>query len=313
MAHMDLRALEIFRSVAHEGSVSCAAQKLNRVQSNVSTRVKQLEEHLGKTLFVRHSRGLTLTPDGEVLLAYADRLLQLSTEASEAMKKGVPRGVFRIGTMESTAAARLPAILSRYHARHPEVRIEIETDVARGLTRRLLNHDIETAFIAEPVLFERLRTRVVFEERLVLVAPQSFPPLDRPGEISGKTIVAFEAGCAYRRYLEDWILEAGIVPGNILSVGSYLAILACVAAGTGYAVVPQSVLDTVSSMGDIRRYPLPGKLSRIRTMIAWRDDYRSVNFDALLDLLPERKRRDSPLVEDAIADPRQAANQLSTR
>ena len=78
------------------------------------------------------------------------------------------------------------------------------------------------------------------------------------------------------------------MPGNILSVGSYLAILACVAAGTGYAVVPQSVLDTVSPTGDIRCYPLPGRLSRITTLVAWRDDYRSINFDALLDLLPER-------------------------
>ena len=176
------------------------------------------------------------------LLAYADRLLHLSTEAFEAMKKGVPRGVFRIGTMESTAAARLPAILSRYHALHPEVRIEIETDVARGLTRRLLNHDIEIAFLAEPVSFDRLRTRGVFDESLVLVAPHSFPPLNRPSEISGKTIVAFEAGCAYRRYLEDGILEAGIAPGNILSVGSYLAILACVAAGisVGFRPLPDS-------------------------------------------------------------------------
>ena len=178
---MDLRALEIFCAVAHEGSVSGAAQKVHRVQSNVSTRIKQLEGHLRKALFERHNRGLSLTADGEVLLAYADRLLQLSTEASEAMKKGVPRGVFRIGTMESTAAARLPAILSRYHALHPEVRIEIETDVARGLTRRLLNHDIEIAFIAEPVSFDRLRTRGVFEESLVLVAPQSFPPIGTPG------------------------------------------------------------------------------------------------------------------------------------
>ena len=78
------------------------------------------------------------------------------------------------------------------------------------------------------------------------------------------------------------------MPGNILSVGSYLAILSCVAAGTGYAVVPQCVLDTVSLTAAIRRYPLPGRLSRITTVVAWRDDYRSVNFDALLDLIPKR-------------------------
>ena len=89
----------------------------------------------------------------------------------------------------------------------------------------------------------------MFEERLILVAPKSFPPLDNTREISGKTVIAFEAGCAYRRYLEQWLLDAGIVPGGIMAVGSCLAIFACVSAGTGFAVVPQSVLDVVATKG----------------------------------------------------------------
>ncbi|MGI9414834.1 MAG: LysR substrate-binding domain-containing protein [Hyphomicrobiales bacterium] len=286
MQSLDLRALEIFRAVAVEGSVSKAALKLNRVQSNISTRIKQLEQQLDKELFVRRNRGLTLTPDGELLLPYAERLLQLSMEASETLNEGRPRGLFRIGTMESTAAARLPDILSRFHERHPEVRVEIETDTAGALIDRLQSHDVDVAFIAEPLAFENIATRPVFEEKLVLVAPKSFPPIDRPDEISGRTVIAFEAGCAYRRYLEDWILDAGIVPGNVMAVGSYLAILACVAAGTGYAVVPQSVLDLVSTEAEFRLYPLPGGYARITTLLAWRSDYRSVKLTALQDLLP---------------------------
>jgi DNA-binding transcriptional LysR family regulator len=286
MQALDLRALEIFRAVATEGSVSKAAVKLNRVQSNISTRVKQLEQQLDKNLFLRRNRGLTLTPDGQVLLSYADRLLQLSMEATDALKAGKPSGVFRIGTMESTAAARLPEILSRYHERFPDVQIELETDTAGGLIDRLLNHDIEIAFIAEPVSFDRISTEPVFEERLILVAPKSFPPLENTHEISGKTVVAFEAGCAYRRYLEDWLLEAGIVPGTIIAVGSYLAILACVSAGTGYAVVPQSVLDIVSTKGQFQRYALPDSMSHIKTLLAWRSDYKSAKLEVLKDLLP---------------------------
>lgn len=286
MRSLDLQALEIFRAVALEGSVSRAAQKLNRVQSNVSTRVKQLEQHLNKDLFLRHNRGLTLTPDGQMLLSYAERFLQLSFEASEALGAGKPSGTFRIGTMESTAASRLPDILSRYHALHPDVEIVVETDTAGGLSERLQAYDIEVAFIAEPVSFDWVSTAPVFVEELVLIAPQSFPPLDDISEISGKTVVAFEAGCAYRRYLEQWLLESGIVPGGIMAVGSYLAILACVSAGTGYAVVPRSVLDMIATRGQFRRYPLPEKLSRIRTMLSWRSDYRSAKLDALRDLLP---------------------------
>ena len=286
MHGLDLRSLEIFRTVAVEGSVTKAAMKLNRVQSNISTRIKQLEQHLKKNLFLRQNRGLTLTPDGHLLLSYADRLLQLSMEASEALNEGKPSGVFRIGTMESTAAARLPEILSRYHQLYPDVEIELEMDTAGGLVDRLLNYDVEIAFAAEPVSFETISTQAVFEEELVLVAPQSFPPLENTSEISGKTVVAFEPGCAYRRYLEEWLLESGIVPGGVITMGSYVAILACVSAGTGFAVVPQSVLDTVSSKGRFRLYPLPDKVARIKTLLAWRSDYKSVKLDALKDLLP---------------------------
>lgn len=286
MNNLDLRALEIFRTVAVEGSITRAAVKLNRVQSNISTRLKQLERDLDKTLFSRRNRQLTLTPDGHLLLSYAERLLQLSQEAAEAMNERRPSGTFRIGTMESTAAARLPEILSRYHRLYPDVAIEIETDTAGGLVDRLLSYDVDCAFLAEPVAFEAIRTRPVFEEELVLVAPHSFPPLENVTEISGRTVVAFEPGCAYRRYLEQWLLEAGIVPGGFISVGSYLAILACVSAGTGFAVVPQCVLDTVASKGAFRLYPLPPKYAEIKTLLAWRSNYRSAKLDTLTELLP---------------------------
>ena len=287
MSALDLRSLEIFRAVAAEQSVSRAAEKLNRVQSNVSTRIRQLEERLGKSLFLRGSRGLTLTADGQLLLPYADRLLQLSQEASEALNEGKLMGSLRIGTMESTAAARLPIVLSRYHALYPDVDIEIETDVARGLVDRLLNHSVEVAFIAEPVRFESLEVVPVFEEELVLVAPQTYPDLARIEHLNGRTLIAFEVGCAYRRYLEDWLLDTEITPGNCISVGSYLTMLACVSAGAGFSVVPRSVLDTVHSRGQFQYYPLPKKFRRIKTMMSWRSGYHSAKLNALKALITE--------------------------
>ena len=87
------------------------------------------------------------------------------------------------------------------------------------------------------------------------------------------------------------MLEAGIVPGNIMAVSSYLAILACVSAGAGYAVVPRSVLDTVSTQAQFRTYVLPESVSRIKTLIAWRSDYTSAKLDALKELLPVHSTR----------------------
>ncbi|MCP5373092.1 MAG: LysR family transcriptional regulator [Hyphomicrobiales bacterium] len=286
MHGLDLRALEIFRAVAREGGVSAAAARLHRVPSNVSTRVKQLEDQVGRPLFRRHRRGLTLTADGEILLDYAERLLRLSAEAAEALGDDRPRGELRIAAMESTAAARLPGPLAAYQARHPQVRVVLRIGTARAVLDALRGGEADVAFVAEPVAFDGIETRPVFRESLVLVVPAAFPPPDDPRGLAGRTVVAFEDGCAYRRYLQDWLLDAGIVPGQVMAVSSYLAIFACVAAGTGFAVVPRSVLDMVDAGGGFQRHPLPGPLADIRTLMAWRAGDRSAKVAALRNVLP---------------------------
>ncbi len=285
MRNVELSDLEIFRSVALEGGISRAAERLHRVQSNISTRVRQLEDRLGVRLFLRHSRGLALTPAGEALLPYAERLLDLSTEAEAALTDGKPRGSFRVGTLESTAASRLPDVLSRYHTCYPDVRVELSTDTTQGLLDRLLAYEIEVAFVAGPISHVALDTVPVFSEKLVLVSPASFPSITRIDEMTGRTVIAFKVGCAYRRYLEDWMLEAGITPGGVLETSSYHVILACVAAGTGFAAVPRSVLDAVAVKGEIRVHPLPGPASKVDTLLAWRSDYTSAKLDALKEIL----------------------------
>jgi len=118
---MDLIALTIFKALAEQGSVTRAAAALNRVQSNVTTRVKQLEARLGTQLFRRQGRKLVLSAEGKLLLGYAERLLRLSDEAQSALQGRAPQGVLKVGALESTAATRLPPVLARYHRAHPAV------------------------------------------------------------------------------------------------------------------------------------------------------------------------------------------------
>src|ERR1700716_4189597 len=150
MRTLDLDALQIFKAVAAHGGVTKAAAQLHRVQSNVTTRVKQLEERLGTRLFLRPSRKLVLSPEGELLLAYANRLLRLSSEAEAAVRSGTPRGTLRIGALESTSATRLPPILARFHSTYPEVQIELTTGTTGALISKVLKYDVEAAFVAEP-------------------------------------------------------------------------------------------------------------------------------------------------------------------
>ena len=124
---MDLSGLRIFTAVVRAGGVTRAAERLHRVQSNVTTRIRQLEEELGVSLFIRNGKRLHLAPAGQVLLDYADRLLALADEARDAVQDSRPRGVLRLGAMESTAAIRLPGPLAEYHRRYPAVLLELRT------------------------------------------------------------------------------------------------------------------------------------------------------------------------------------------
>jgi len=280
MRNIDLASLEILKAVADEGGITKAAAKLNRVQSNVTTRVKQLEARLGTELFYRRNRRLILSPAGRTLLGYADRLLRLSSEAEATLRGGTPRGGFRLGTLESTAATRLPPVLARYHAAYPDVCIELVTGTTGALIKRVRHDEIEAAFVAEPFEAGELESQPVFQETLVLIAPRG-TRVKTPKDLGRSTVIAFGAGCTYRRCLETWLARANVMPERIMEFASYHAIVACVAAGTGVALVPRSVLSVVAGGNQVAVYPLTTRLSRTRTMLVWRTGHRSIALDAL--------------------------------
>lgn len=264
---MDLAALRLFAAVAHEGGISAAAKKVHRVPSNVTTRIKQLEASLGTDLFVRRNRRLFLAPAGELLLEYAERLLDLSEEAKAAVQSDAPRGVLRIGTLESTAASRLPPLLSHYHEKYPRVRLELTTGTADALLEAVLDRTVDAAFIADCAASEQVEVLPVFPERLVIIAPRSHPPIRRAQDVHADTIIGFPAGCAYRRHLQAWLASGGVVPDRALDLSSYHAIVACVASGSGIAIAPQSVLQTIADSSVVATYALPKKKPVITSFV----------------------------------------------
>ena len=283
---MDLAALRIFKAVVDEGGVNKAAARLHRVPSNVTTRVKQLEEQLGAKLFAREGRKLKLSAEGKVLLNYAEQLLRLSSEAETALRGGKPRGTLRIGALESTSAARLPPILSRYHLLYPQVSVELVTGTSGALVSLVHAQEIEAAFVAEPFNAAGLEARSAFREEIVLIVPKSLPRIRSPRDIANLTVIAFASGCSYRRRLEAWLDAAGVHPDRTMEFQSYHTIIACVAAGSGIAVVPRSVIGTAGAARQVSIVRLPAQTANASTQLVWRPAYRSVALEALKKLLP---------------------------
>ena len=168
---MELTDLLTFSAVARTGGITRAAEELNTVQSNVTQRVKALEAEIGTPLFERHSRGMTLTGAGRRLLPYAQRMAALSREAVLAARDdGEPKGPLAIGSMETTAAVRLPPLLADFHRRFPAVRLSLRTATDRRPRRRRARRHVSTAPSSQ--VRSSMPTsprRVAFREELVLV------------------------------------------------------------------------------------------------------------------------------------------------
>jgi DNA-binding transcriptional LysR family regulator len=282
---MDLAALRIFKAVVEHGGINRAAARLHRVPSNVTTRVRQLEEELGTKLFLRAGRRLALSAEGRRLLTYADRLLRLSAEAEAAMRNGAPRGSLRLGALESTSATRLPPVLSRFHRLYPDVQVELVTGTSGALVAHVHRQEVEAAFVAEPFNAHDLAMQAVFVEELVLITPKSFGRIRSPKDIGKRTVIAFATGCSYRRRLEAWLAGAKVLPDRVLEFQSYHAIVACVAAGSGIAVVPRSVIEMTRAGREVALTPLPAHIARARTQLVWLPAHHSVALEALKKLL----------------------------
>jgi len=239
---LDLDDLILFRTVAEAGGITRAAERLHRVQSNVTARVKRLEMQLGVSLFVRGRRGMSLTPEGKRLTEYADRLLALAEEARSSLGDRAPSGRLQIGSMESTAAVHLPELLSRLHATYRALEVQLVTGTSGALIAQLRAGEISAAFVSGDFREPGLIADPAFMEELVLITHPSTRRPPRPTDLRDKTLVAFGAGCTYRACVETWLAAREIRPPRTFDVASYHAMLACVAANVGYALAPRSVL-----------------------------------------------------------------------
>jgi len=287
---MDLSGLRIFTAVVRAGGVTRAAQRLNRVQSNVTTRIRQLEQNLGVALFIREGKRLHLAPAGQVLMDYAERLLALAEEARAAVQDQRPRGVLRLGAMESAAAVRLPGPLTEYHRRYSDVTLELHTGNPQGLASAVLAGDLDAALVTEPIADAPFERAAAFEEELVIVAAAGHPPIGKKGVIP-RTMIAFEHGCPHRKRLEDWYAARGTMPERTIELGSYHAMLGCVVAGMGAALLPKSVLTTFPESRRLSVHALPPGENRARTVLIWRKGAASPKVQALASILAGTRRK----------------------
>jgi DNA-binding transcriptional LysR family regulator len=283
---MDAADLRVFQSVAGTGSMNKAALELNTVQSNVTARIKSLEDEVGFALFERTNRGVTLTAAGRRLLPFAARAARLLDDARRAVAdEGTPSGILTIGSLDTTAALHLSPVLAAYVATYPEVDLSLRTGTSSELVEQVLNRQLDGAYVCGPADHPDLLVEpFVREELVILTAPAitSFEALVKKPDLK---IIVLKAGCSYRLQLEAMLARRGIVGVRQLEFGTLEAIISCVSAGVGVTLLPRALVGSVWERGRVHVHPLPNDEGQVETVfIRHREAFASSALHAFLDL-----------------------------
>lgn len=271
---MESGDLRVFEAVARLGSITAASDDLQTVQSNVTARIRALEDELGVALFRRHSRGVVLTRAGERLLPYAVKIAQLLKDAVNVLgDNATPRGNLQVGSLESTAGVRLPPILSAYRRNYPGVNLTLTIGTTGHLVDEVLACRLEGAFVAGPVGRAEIVETQVFTEEMVLITAAEFRSFDEAVRSQqGVNILVLRAGCSYRTRLERLLKEAGVASFGQLEFGTIDGIFGCVREGLGITMMPRSVSERAAQNGKLGIHALPRHETLVPTMFIRRKD-----------------------------------------
>ncbi|QCR38525.1 LysR family transcriptional regulator [Nissabacter sp. SGAir0207] len=282
---MDFTQLEYFRTAATLGSITGAARQLHKVPSNITTRIRQLEEELGCQLFIREKQRIYLSAEGRDFLGYATRLLELAEEGRRSIQRQEPGGLFTLGAVESTAAIHLPDVMAAYHNRYPQVTLELFTGLSDEVTEDVLNWRYAAAFTDVMTLPSELEGIPLYKEKMVLISAHDHAPIQGPQDVREDAVFAFRNTCSYRRRLGNWFAQGNVQPKRIVEIESYHSMLACVSTGAGIAMILESVLNSLPGATRVKTHTLQDEDMFADIWLIWRKGTRNTNLDALIDVL----------------------------
>jgi len=284
---LEFNDLKIFQTVAECGSVSKAALELNYVQSNVTARIKLLEKELRTPLFYRQKRGMVLNPEGRRLLEQSREILtgieRLKRSFQDASN---PSGVLEIGIVETVMA--LPAILSSYYSKYPNVELSLKAGVTDYLLQQVIDMKLDGAFVTGPIRHPLIDQVEVIQEKLVLVTKEESFTME---EITKRPLLLYNKGCGYRERLESWMKAAGIIPKQIMEFGTFGTIIGSVAAGIGITIIPESSIADLAAKGTVYCHNVPEPYHEITTIFIRRKDlYPTSTLQCFMDEIVARTR-----------------------
>jgi LysR family transcriptional regulator, carnitine catabolism transcriptional activator len=252
---MTVKQLRAFLAVAQSLSFAQACQRLHLSQPALSLAIKTLEESLGGSLLVRTTRNVALTPEGEILLPIARRLLADWDNTEELLHQHftLQLGRVAIAALPSFAANLLPVALKAFRECYPKINVTVHDVINEQVVEMVRNHRVELGVVLEPESLEGLTFTPLYLDRFVAVVPAGSPLADcrvlHWSDLLGESFIALQRPSAVRTLLEESIREQhGILPvafesHQLATVGRM------VAQGLGVSVVPSLCISQMEALG----------------------------------------------------------------
>ncbi|WP_372879765.1 LysR family transcriptional regulator [Spongiibacter marinus] len=262
--NVSVKQLRAFVAVAETGSFAQACEQLNISQPALSIAVKNLEDEVGGSLFLRSTRSLSLSPEGSAFLPTAQRLLRDWSDAFTDLQRlySLQQGKLTIAAMPSFASTRLPAVLATYRQQFPNIDIAVRDIVMEELIEAVRAGRVELGVAFEPDDSEGLEFEALFTDRFVAVLPEAHPLLARSRlrikDLLGDTVITLNRGSSTRRWTEAAFARESLSPPAIFEAFQLTTVGAMVAAGLGVALVPALCEEQMHQLG-ARCKPISGR------------------------------------------------------
>ena len=288
------RRLQVFYTVGKQLSFTKAAELLYMTQPAVTFQVKQLEEHFNTRLFERSHGRISLTPAGELVMGYADRILSLAVELDARVGEmtGQVAGPIMIGASTTIAEYQLPKILGEFKQRYPQVQARLTVANSETIEGKVADHTLDVGLIESPSHDPSLSTYACCDDELVMIcAPQhalAGKCVVTPKQLAEQPYVSREQGSGTREVIDQYFRDNGINPDDLhieMELGSREAIKGAVEAGLGIAILSASTITKEIKLGDLVALRLDPPLFRELSLVYAPEKFRSKLLDAFIALV----------------------------
>jgi len=236
---MDIENMKAFVSVAELKSISAAATKLNHLQSNMTAKIKKIENYYNQELFIRNSKGVTLTKVGEKLYHQFKKILFVWEETENVMKKHEEK--LRVGTMISMGGTQISPALNTLYQTYPDLSVTLKTGSTEYIENQILLGKIDLAYTIGSLKNNNIKYKKVAIEEMVVIGSGIDRSTVFEDFISKQNLLVLSDNCLYLSILQNMYRSLNITHGEIIEVGDSEALIQFAMMGMGITLVSKRI------------------------------------------------------------------------